>query len=76
MLSRSQGHIIILVHSGPNVKYNFIQHCFCELGSHFEDIFESVSHIFFLGFASKDIIKLTLVPQNAGHKNSADLHNK
>jgi hypothetical protein len=36
----------------PNVKYNFIQHCFCDLGSHFEAL-ESVLLIFFLGFASK-----------------------
>jgi hypothetical protein len=32
--------------------YNFIQHCFCDLGSHFEAL-ESVLLIFFLGFASK-----------------------
>jgi hypothetical protein len=35
-----------------NVKYNFIQHCFCDLGSHFEAL-KSVLPIFFLGFASK-----------------------
>jgi hypothetical protein len=43
---------IILVHFDPNVKYNFIQHCFCDLRSHFEAL-ESVLLIFFLGFASK-----------------------
>jgi hypothetical protein len=54
MLARSLGHIIILHWSifDPNVKYNFIQHCFCDLGSHFEAL-ESVFLIFFLGFASK-----------------------
>jgi hypothetical protein len=36
----------------PNVKYNFIQHCICDLGSHFKAL-ESVLLIFFLGFASK-----------------------
>jgi hypothetical protein len=34
------------------VTYNFIQHYFCDLGSHFE-AHESVLLIFFLGFASK-----------------------
>jgi hypothetical protein len=48
MLARSLGHIIILVH----FRSNFIQHCFCDLGSHFEAL-ESVLLIFFLGFASK-----------------------
>jgi hypothetical protein len=32
--------------------HNFIQHCCCDLGSHFEAL-ESVLLIFFLGFASK-----------------------
>jgi hypothetical protein len=52
MLARSLGHIIILVHFRSNVKYNFIQHCFWDLRSHFEAL-ESVFLIFFLGFASK-----------------------
>jgi hypothetical protein len=34
------------------LRINFIQHCFCDLGSHFEAL-ESVLLIFFLGFASK-----------------------
>jgi hypothetical protein len=34
------------------VHFNFIQHCFCDLGSHFEAL-ETVLLIFFLGFASK-----------------------
>jgi hypothetical protein len=66
MLARSLGHIVILVHFHPNVMYNFIQHCFCDLGSHFEalgshfealgshfEALESVLLIFFVGFASK-----------------------
>jgi hypothetical protein len=38
MLARSLGHAILKYWSifDPNVKYNFIQHCFCDLGSHFE----------------------------------------
>jgi hypothetical protein len=52
MLARSLGRIIILVHFRSKRKYNFIQHCFCDLGSHFEAL-ESVLPIFFLGFASK-----------------------
>jgi hypothetical protein len=35
----------------PNVRYNFIQHCFCDLGGHFEAL-ESVLLIFFLVYAS------------------------
>jgi hypothetical protein len=34
------------------LSINFIQHCFCDLGSHFEAL-KSVLLIFFLGFASK-----------------------
>jgi hypothetical protein len=52
MLARSLGHIIILVHFRSNVRYNFIQHCFWDLRSHFEAL-ESVFLIFFLGFTSK-----------------------
>jgi hypothetical protein len=65
MLARTLGHIIILVHfRSKRIKYNFIQHYFCDLGSYFEAL-ESVLLIFFLGFASKSMIELTLVPQNA-----------
>jgi hypothetical protein len=35
-----------------SVECNFIQHCFCDLGSHFEAL-ESVLLIFFLVYASK-----------------------
>jgi hypothetical protein len=52
MLPRSLSHIIIRSIFDPNVKYNFIQHCFCDLGSHFEAL-ESVLIIFFLVYASK-----------------------
>jgi hypothetical protein len=38
--------------SVQQLRINFIQHCFCDLGSHFEAL-ESVLLIFFLGFASK-----------------------
>jgi hypothetical protein len=51
MLTRSLGHIFTI---GPfSIQpYNFFQHRFCDLGSHFEAL-ESVLQIFFLGFASK-----------------------
>jgi hypothetical protein len=52
MLAQSLGHILIRSIFDPNVEYNFIQHCFCDLGSHFGAL-ESVLLIFFLGFASK-----------------------
>jgi hypothetical protein len=39
-------------HFGPTVTYNFIQHCFFDLRSHFEAL-ESVLLIFFLLYASK-----------------------
>jgi hypothetical protein len=50
MLARSLDHIIILVQFRS--KLNFIQHCFCDLGSHFEAL-ESVLLIFCVGFTSK-----------------------
>jgi hypothetical protein len=42
MLARSKGYIKKYWSIfDPNVKYTFIQHCFCDLGSHFEAL-ESV----------------------------------
>jgi hypothetical protein len=40
----------------PNVKYNFIQHCFCDLGSHFEAL-KSVLLKTILALPRKNMIK-------------------
>jgi ureidoglycolate hydrolase len=63
MLARSLEYWSIF---DPNVKYNFIQHCYFDLAlrSHFEAL-ESVLLIFFSSTPRKNMIKLTLVPQNA-----------
>jgi hypothetical protein len=58
-------------HKNSDVK---IQHCFCDLGSHFEAL-ESVLVIFFLVYASKKYDQTdsrTAYPKmpTSGHKNS------
>jgi hypothetical protein len=61
MLARSLGYITIL---DPNVKCNFIQHCFCDLRSHFEALESVLLKKKLSSTPRKNMIKLTLVPQN------------
>jgi hypothetical protein len=62
MLARSLGYITIL---DPNVKCNFIQHCFCDLRSHFEALESVLLKKKLSSTPRKNMIKLTLVPHNA-----------
>jgi hypothetical protein len=62
MLARSLGHF-----RSKRLKYNFIQHCFCDLGSHFEAL-ESVllmkKYVFVTsGYKNNDVYKAEQLSQ-------------